>query len=532
MSNRYNRARFGAAIVVAFFCGLVFASGFDLTRFGWAQSRVSSSATKPAPSQVASAAETETAFEAVADHARPAVVSIETQRFAKQLPAGQRQRGRGRGGQQLPPGVEDFFRQFQDQTPSDQPEEASGSGFIVSNDGYILTNNHVVADADKVTVTLFDKRQFEAKVVGRDPTTDVAVVKIDAGSLPMLNLGDDAKARVGQWVLAIGNPLQLNFTVTAGIVSAKGRNQSTLLGTPYAITDYIQTDAAINPGNSGGPLLNIHGDVIGINSAIASGTGYYAGYGFAIPITLAKQVMDDLIKYGRIKRAVVGVSLNEVTATDARAAGLAQIGGAKVSAFNPEEDSPAQRAGIEVGDVIVAAAGRPVDQVSTLQRIIRGFKPGDMVDLDVMRFGQKKSFKVKLAEPADLSTTIASNGEQPEPVRGEMGNSTRQYEKLGIAVEPISADPARAARLGAAYKNGLWITNVSTRGPAFNILLANEVILQVLYPAPKRDIRTVDDLQQVLAGLKAGDVIELKVYDPPGAGQQGQTRAVSLTIGK
>src|SRR5580765_3399331 len=180
MSNRGNRARFGAAIVVAFFCGLVFASGFDLTRFGWAQSRVSSPATKPSPSQVASAAETETAFEAVADHARPAVVSIETQRFAKQLPAGQRQRGRGRSGQQLPPGVEDFFRQFQDQTPSDQPEEASGSGFIVSNDGYILTNNHVVADADKVTVTLFDKRQFEAKVVGRDPTTDVAVVKIDA----------------------------------------------------------------------------------------------------------------------------------------------------------------------------------------------------------------------------------------------------------------------------------------------------------------------------------------------------------------
>jgi serine protease Do len=529
MSNRYNRARFGAAIVVAFLCGLVFASGFDLTRFGWAQSRVGSAATKPAPSQVASAAETETAFEAVADHARPAVVSIETQRFAKQRPASLRQRGRGQ--QQLPPGVEDFFKQFQDQTPSDQPEEASGSGFIVSKDGYILTNNHVVADADKVTVTLFDKRQFDAKVVGRDPTTDVAVVKIDAGNVPMLNLGDDANARVGQWVLAIGNPLQLNFTVTAGIVSAKGRNQSTLLGTPYAITDYIQTDAAINPGNSGGPLLNIHGDVIGINSAIASGTGYYAGYGFAIPITLAKQVMDDLIKYGKIKRAVVGVSLNEVTATDARAAGLTQIGGAKVSGFNPEEDSPAQRAGIEVGDIIVAAAGRPVDQMSTLQRIIRGFKPGEVVDLDVMRFGQKKSFKVKLAEPADQTTTVAANDDQPAPTR-DMGASARQYEKIGISVEPVNAEAKRETKLGAGFKNGVWITNVSTRGPAFNTLFPNEVIVQVLYPT-KKDIRTPDDLQQALSGLKAGDVIELKVYDPPQPGQpNGQTRAVSVQVGK
>src|SRR4051812_14448003 len=192
MTNRYSRARFGAAIVVAFFCGLVFASGFDLTHFSWAQGRVTSP-TKPAPAQIASAAETETAFEAVADHARPAVVSIETERFAKARPAAQR----GRGGRQVPPGIEDFFRQF-DGPPSDQPEEASGTGFIVSSDGYILTNNHVVADADKVTVTLYDKRVFEnATVVGKDSTTDVAVIKIDAKDLPALSLGDDAKTRVG-----------------------------------------------------------------------------------------------------------------------------------------------------------------------------------------------------------------------------------------------------------------------------------------------------------------------------------------------
>src|SRR3954466_11509251 len=226
-----------------------------------------------------------------------------------------------RGGQPcIAPGIEDFFRQFEQQAPREQVQEASGSGFIVSKDGYILTNNHVVADADKVTVTLLDKRSFDAKVIGRDPTTDVAVIKIDGSNLPVASMGDDNNARVGQWVVAIGNPLGFAFTVTAGIISAKGRPLPGLLEGKYAITDYIQTDAAINPGNSGGPLVNIRGEVIGINSAIASSTGFYAGYGFAIPVTLAKQVMDDLIAYGKVRRAVIGVAIANATAADARAA--------------------------------------------------------------------------------------------------------------------------------------------------------------------------------------------------------------------
>jgi len=529
MTARYSRARFGAAIVVAFVCGLVFASGFDLTRFGWAQGRVSS-ATKPAPAQIATAAETESAFEAVADHARPAVVSIDIEKFARTRPTSQRQRGRG---QNLPPGIEDFFRQFQGQgQPDDQPEEASGSGFIVSPDGYILTNNHVVADADKVTVTLFDKRQFDAKVVGRDPTTDVAVVKIDQSNLPTLTLGDDAKARVGQWVVAIGNPLRLNFTVTAGIVSAKGRTAQDLLNprgdNPYAITDYIQTDAAINPGNSGGPLLNIRGDVIGINSAIASGTGYYAGYGFAIPITLAKQVMDDLIKYGKVRRAVVGVSLNEVTPTDARAAGLQTIAGAKVGDFSPHSGSPAEKAGIEIGDIIVAAGGHPIDQVSTLQRVIRGFKPGDVVDIDVMRFGQKKQFKIKLGEAQDQQTVVAANDDEGSaaPAKRSEG-TTRDFDKVGLSVGTVTPDVATRYRLSAAARGGLMITNVSPRGPAWNVVGESEVIVQELYPT-KRDIKTLDDMQAAVGSLKPGDVIELKVYNPVSQ----QTRAVSVQIGK
>jgi serine protease Do len=526
MSSRYSRARLAAAVAVAFACGLIFASGFDLTRFSWAQARVNAP-TKPSAAQIAPAADMESAFEAVADHARPAVVSIETERFQRGARPTLRQRG-GRG-QQLPPGIEDFFKQF-DGPQSDTPEEASGSGFIVSADGYILTNNHVVADADRVNVTLFDKHIYtNAKVVGRDPTTDVAVIKIDATNLPTLSLGDDAQARVGQWVLAIGNPLQLDFTVTAGIVSAKGRNQSALLNNRYAITDYIQTDAAINPGNSGGPLLNIHGDVIGINSAIASGTGYYAGYGFAIPITLAKQVMNDLIKYGKVHRAVLGVSIGEVDANDARAAGLSTIGGAKIQSFEPEEDSPAKRAGAEVGDIIVSAAGHSVDQVNTLQRIIRGFKPGETVDLDVMRFGQKKTLHVKLGEPAAEATTVASADEGNAPSRGIKVGS--QNDKLGISVAPVSAEFAQQAKLSSGLRNAIVVTSVTPSGPSYRNLLANDVIMSELYPT-RRDIHTLDDLQAAVASIKSGDVIELKVCNPNPNTGVCQTRAVSIPIGK
>ena len=531
MSMRYSRARFGAAIAVAFLCGLIFASGFDLTRFSWAQGRATAStATKPSAAQVAPAADMESAFEAVADHARPAVVSIDVERFARPRPA---TRLRSRPGQ-LPPGFEDFFRQFDapNAMPDDVPQEASGSGFIVSNDGYILTNNHVVADADRVNVTLFDKRSFSAKVIGRDPTTDVAVVKIDAGNnLPTLNLGNDAAARVGQWVLAIGNPLQLNFTVTAGIVSAKGRKAPELLnpnGTnPYAITDYIQTDAAINPGNSGGPLLNIHGDVIGINSAIASGTGYYAGYGFAIPITLARQVMDDLIKYGKVRRAVVGVQLQEVNPADAKAAGLSQIGGAVVEGFSPENDSPAQRAGMEVGDVIISADSKPVDQVSTLQRIIRGHKPGDVVDLEAMRFGQKKTFHVKLGEPPADNAQVASNEDSAAPKSNN--GAGRQNEKLGITVEPVSTEFASEAKLPAAYRTGVRVASVSGRGPSFRNFAPNDVILSELYPT-QRVIRTPDDLQSAVGSLKSGDVIEFKACSPIPQNGTCITKAVSIQI--
>jgi len=236
-------------------------------------------------------------------------------------------------------------------------EQGTGSGFIVSSDGYILTNNHVVAGADRVMVRLYDKREFTAKVVGSDPATDVAVIKIDARDLPAVSLGNSDSTRVGEWVLAIGNPLgeAFTFTVTAGIVSAKGRLLNGLQQSRYAIQDFIQTDAAINPGNSGGPLVNVRGDVIGINAAIASETGFYSGYGFAIPINLAHTVMEQLIKTGHVERAVMGVAIREVQPEDADAVGLKEISGVVVNSYTGD-DSPAKRAGIQPGDVIVALA--------------------------------------------------------------------------------------------------------------------------------------------------------------------------------
>jgi len=516
MPTSFSRGRLGAAVVTAFACGLLFASGFDLTRFSFAQDQ--SKGGKVASSQVQSLAETGSAFEAIADHVTPSVVSIQTTRVASSRP----RTGR--------PDIEEFFRNFQPAPQDRAPQEGSGTGFIVSKDGYILTNNHVVADADKVTVTLLDKRVFEAKVVGRDPTTDVAVIKIDGTNLPVTALGDDNKARVGQWVVAIGNPLGLDFTVTAGIISAKGRPLTGLLGTRgYEITDYIQTDAAINPGNSGGPLVNIRGEVIGINSAIASSTGFYAGYGFAIPVTLAKQVMDDLIRYGKVRRAVMGVAIAPATAVEAKAAGLNEVTGVYVKSFSTETASPAKEAGILPGDVIITADGKPADRVSTLQRIIRTHKPGESVTLEVMRFGEKKTFKVKLVEAPD-GPQVASADEPASVVPASAG---RHFDKLGITVEPVSPALVTRARVAEPYRKGLLVSDVNVTGPAYRRVDAdNTILVQVLNPGPRRELHTPADLDAVLAGLKKGDVVTFLVYlVPRSEDDKGTTQALSLEVG-
>src|SRR3954468_17316217 len=356
MSIGTQRARLFVAATTAFIGGLIIASGLNWTKLGFAQ-------TRPAAAVVQPIAEASNAFVAIANNVTPAVVSIEV--FSAPRTGSTSNRGRAQIPQGAPPGMEDFFRQF-DIPQQSRPMRGQGSGFIVTSNGYILTNNHVVTNsdretiADKVTVRMLDHRVFTAKVVGHDRTTDVAVIKIEGQNFPTVSLGNDGTARIGEWVLAIGNPLGLENTVTAGIISAKGRSLSDLMnpnGTiQYAISDLIQTDAAINPGNSGGPLVYSRGEVIGINSAIASPTGYNAGYGFAIPITLAKRVMDEIIAHGRVRVPALGIQIDDVTPEDAAVAGVKDIRGVLVRNF-PSENTSAPKARLQPCGVLIPAGG-------------------------------------------------------------------------------------------------------------------------------------------------------------------------------
>ena len=521
MSSLSSRARWVAVVFAAFLGGLIIASGgLNLSKLGFAQG-------KPDAQSVAPLVQASNAFVEIADHVTPAVVSISVE---SRPTAGSTQRVPQ--GLQVPPGFEDFFNQ--QQVP--RVESGAGSGFIVSKDGYILTNNHVVTSSDRttvgdrVTVQMLDNRVYKARVVGHDPTTDVAVIKIDGNNFPTLPLGNDAQTRVGEWVLAIGNPLGFDFTVTAGIVSAKGRSLNGLLnrrGDPngnYSITDLIQTDAAINPGNSGGPLVNQRGEVIGITSAIASPTGVNAGYGFAIPITLAKKVMEDIIKHGRVRVGVLGILIREVTPEDAGVAGMKDIRGAKVDGFNPANGSGAERAGMQAGDIIITADGQPVDRVSTLQRIVRNHEPGEKVKLEVMRYGRKMTFDVTLTELAETArvTPATNNAPAGRPTTGTVSN-----DDLGISMQAIPSELAQRASLDAS-KRGVLVTEVVPLGPSYGKLGSQDVIYEVLYPGPRRAIKSVADLQSVLGKLKDGDYISLNVHS---LAQGGGDRVVNIRIG-
>ena len=399
----------------------------------------------------------------------------------------------------------------------------------MSSEGYILTNNHVIDGADRVTVGLPDRREFKAKVVGRDPLTDVAVLKIDGKDLPTVPLGDDNQARVGDWVLAIGNPLELDFTVTAGIISAKQRSNELrdLNSQNYAIQDFSQTDAAINPGNSGGPLVNTSGQVVGINSAIESPTGVYAGYGFAIPITLEKTVMDDLIAHGHVRRAILGALIGDVTQEDASAAKLDRIAGVKVEDFSPADNSPAKRAGMEPGDILISADGKSVDRVSTLQRIILTHQPGDEMTFDDVRYGSHLTMHVKLGEaPGQGTAAVASDDDSGNGSDDAAG--TVASKSLGVTFGPMSSSGASSHLRGV---HGVVVTDVKRGGPADGQLVPGDIITDVIHPAPKVATPTVADLQGVLGKLKSGDYVGLEISRETDAQGGRSTAVVNLKVG-
>ena len=534
MTTSLSKTRIITIATTAFVGGIFFASSMDWTDLLVAQARPGAPVVNmAAPGR----GDVQGGFAQIAEQVTPAVVSIQAERDARPTANGGRQGG-GRGQLQLPPG----FRQFLDpEADSDEgPAQASGTGFIVSKDGYVLTNSHVVANMDRIQVQLTDRRQYKARVIGRDPQTDVAVIKIEGTSFPAVTLGDDATTKVGEWVLAIGNPLGLDFTVTAGIVSAKGRSTQLqgLRQSVYAIQDFIQTDAAINPGNSGGPLVNTRGEVIGINAAIASPTGTYTGYGFAIPIVLAKTVMDDIIAHGRVRRAVMGASMNEVTAEDAAVNNLKEIAGAKIQDLGVQmpdgsmAESPAEKAGIERGDIVVSADGKKIDRVSSLQRQLRIHQPGDVVTLDIVRYGEKKTVKVKLAEaPADEARRVAANTPRPD----EPPSTTATVPKIGVSVEALTPRVVEARRISDKLK-GVIVNAVTPGSPAEGKLIPEDVISEVRILAgstvTKIPVATVADLQRELAKVKAGQYVSLLVYST-GNGRDGlvaNSRVVNLRI--
>jgi serine protease Do len=327
----------------------------------------------------------------------------------------------------------DPFNFFDQRMFPQMPREASGSGVIISEDGYIATNHHVIDGAEKIEVTLFDKRSYPAEVIGKDPETDLALLRIKEGELDFLPFGNSDELRVGEWVIAVGNPFNLTSTVTAGIVSAKGRNINLLrANSEYAIENFIQTDAAVNPGNSGGALVNTKGELVGINTAIASKTGSYAGYSFAVPVNIAKKVLDDLLKYGEVKRAILGVRIQDVSSDLASEKGLKEIKGV----FIPEviEDGAADKAGIKDEDIILSVNGVDVNKASELQEQISKYHPGDKVELVILRSGKEISKEVVLrSKEGETKIVIAEDRDSGKILGAEVENLTRE-EKLELGI--------------------------------------------------------------------------------------------------
>jgi serine protease Do len=419
-------------------------------------------------------------FASLVEHYGPAVVNVTV--------VGKRQEISDIPGLQPGDPLSEFFRRFGRPIPRGElpTPRGEGSGFIVSQDGYILTNAHVVAEAEEVTVKTTDRREYTAKVVGVDERTDVAVLKIDAKSLPTVRIGDPSKLRPGEWVIAIGSPFGFENSVTAGIVSATSRSMP---GTESSYTQFIQTDVAVNPGNSGGPLFNLQGEVVGINSQIYSRTGGYMGLSFAVPIDVANNVKDQLIKSGKVTRSRIGVSIQDVNAQLAESFGLDRPHGALVGMV--EEDAPGDKGGMKAGDVILSVDGVEIDTSSQVPGLIANKKPGSNVKIEVWRDGKTRTLTVQPEKIPEDGQRVAFGG-------GEGGDEASQ---LGLALRPLSPEEKRQVET----EGNLLVEDVD--GPAAAAGVRPGDIILGVNGSP---VKSVEDLRNA-AKKRGGKVVALLI---------------------
>lgn len=403
---------------------------------------------------------------------------------------------------------EEFFERFfrgrvpEGQQPREFRQQGQGSGFLISSDGIILTNNHVVGDANRVTVRLADGREFTAKTLGTDPPSDVAVIKIEGSELPVLSMGTSAAMEVGDWVIAAGSPFGLTQSITVGVVSAKGRSRLGITD----FEDFIQTDAAINPGNSGGPLINLRGEVIGLNTAIFSRSGGYMGVGFAIPIDMVKTVKDQLIAGGKVVRGSLGVRIQELTRPLAESLHLQTAEGVLVA--DVLRNSPAARAGLRRGDVIVALNSKPVQDGGQLRNTIAMTPPGTRITLQVLRDSTRREIPVELGELPHEQTARAGE-ESPQPPA-----------RLGFNVQPLTPDVAK--QLGASATEGVVVQQVDPRSEAYQAgLRPGMIILQV----NRQEVTDVEAFREAVGQADAAHRVLLLVQTPQA------TRYITFPIG-
>jgi serine protease Do len=378
--------------------------------------------------------------------------------------------------------------------PEDHPEfyhPGSGSGIIISKNGYVLTNFHVINEAKELHITLYDMREFPARYIGADPTTDVALLKIDAHDLPVAYMGNSDETEIGEWVLAVGNPLNFRSTITAGIVSAIGRDIN-IIDEEYRIENFIQTDAVINPGNSGGALVNLNGEVVGVNTAIATRTGFNQGYGFAIPINLAKKVVDDIVQYGYVKRGLLGISIGRVSSGTARAMGLPIPKGVLVQGVR--KDFPAEKIGLKQGDIILSVNGEAVNAPNELQMKIARNHPGTTVHLEVWRDGKEAKFDAVLAEAPQSDTKSLLS----------LSEDNIQYENLGIQVRDLS----KAEREYLNEVEGVLVERVYSGSPAQNAgIFQADVVVSI----NEKRIKSKSEFEKQVKKASSGDILKFQV---------------------